>query len=75
MLGQHTIRRVDLSPAAPEADKESTDAQQQPVLFYQEQAVLRSICYADQYLHVSQSVNASMRIQVQARSNTLLLRR
>jgi hypothetical protein len=53
MLGYHNLRRVDLEP----------DCQ----LLYQEQSVLRTVCFADQYLHVSQRVRASMRVHVKPR--------
>ena len=59
VLGLHTLRRVDL---------EGTAGEDGAVLLYQEQSVLRNVCFADQYLHVSQRIQASMRIHIQARA-------
>jgi hypothetical protein len=36
-------------------------------LLFQEQAVLRSVCVADQYMHASQRITASMRIHIKVR--------
>ena len=50
VLGQHIIRRSEL-----EGD----------VLFWQSQATLRTPAYADQFLHASQTIRSSCRINVQ----------
>jgi hypothetical protein len=68
-LGTHTLRRLELpSAASGEAGVPPGGAGPESVLFFQEQAVLRSVCFADQYLHASQRVTAAMRIHVQARA-------
>jgi hypothetical protein len=65
---------VDL--AAAEAGDEATPpgaAGLEAVLFFQEQAVLRSVCVADQYLHASQRITASMRIHIKVRASSCLM--
>jgi hypothetical protein len=58
------------SAALGEAGVPPGGAGPESVLFFQEQAVLRSVCFADQYLHASQRVTAAMRIHVQARARS-----
>lgn len=62
MLGYHNIRRVDLGRTA-DAPTLASDC----VLNFQEQSVLRTVCFADHYLHVSQKVSASMCVHVKPR--------
>ena len=68
MLGYHNLRRVDLAPQQPlEGEAPAPPAQPDCQLLYQEQSVLRTVCFADQYLHFSQRVRASMRVHVKPR--------
>ena len=72
-LGTHVLRRVELPSAAPgEAGVAGGGAGPESLLFFQEQAVLRSVCVADQYLHASQRITASMRVHIKARGAVLL---
>ena len=65
-LGFHKLRRLDLPSAALGEAAPGGDGPE-AVLMFQEQAVLRTVCVADQYLHASQRVTASMRIHVKVR--------
>jgi hypothetical protein len=70
-LGTHIIRRFDLPSAAPgDGDTPPGGAGPESVLFFQEQSVLRTVCFADQYLHASQRVTASMRVHIKARARS-----
>ncbi len=63
------MRRFDLPSAAPgDGDTPPGGAGPESVLFFQEQSVLRTVCFADQYLHASQRVTASMRVHIKARA-------
>ena len=70
MLGYHNLRRVDLGPQhtqPQEGEAPVPAAEPDSQLLWQEQSVLRTVCFADQYLHVSQRVRASMRVHVKPR--------
>ena len=63
---------MDLAAAAAEAAETPPGASgPESMLLFQEQAVLRSVCFADQYLHASQRITASMRIHIKARIRAL----
>jgi hypothetical protein len=67
-LGEHHIKRIELPAAAADVPETPPGAAGPAAqLLFQEQAVLRSVCVADQYIHASQHISASMRIHIKPR--------